>query len=116
LEKLAVSDDESNSNKKAGVLAEGSESTIASGSVGLKESLALTPVFANITNVTTAGEVTRISFGESYGGVGSRLHTSVAMPTQVALELATLIQQVVGVHLKRMEQEAEVVKQKKSLN
>lgn len=93
-----------------------SVSTADSGPVGLKESLALTPVFANITNVTTMGDVTRISFGESYAGVGTRLHTSVVLPTQSALELATLIQQVVGTHQKRIKQEMDEAKQKKSLN
>lgn len=110
-----MSDDENNLNKPKLTLENDSESG-TSGPVGLKESLALTPVFANITNVTTVGNVTRVSFGESYGGVGSRLHTSVVLPTQAALELATLIQQVVGAHQQRMEREAEAAKPKKSLN
>lgn len=79
----------------------------------LQETLNVAPVFANMTNVTVAGEVTRIAFGETYGGVSPKYHTAVALPTQAALELAKLIQQVVGAHLQRMETEA---KPKGSLN
>lgn len=90
--------------------------TDSQGPLGLKESIGITPAFANITNVTTAGEVTRISFGESYGGIGTRYHTAVVLPTQAALELANLIQQVVGAHQKRMEQEIISAEKKGSIN
>ena len=83
---------------------------------GLQESLDLTPVFANLTNVTTAGGITRIAFGEIYGGVGQKYHTSVVLPTQVALEMSKLIQQVVGVHQKRIESEAKNMEPPESIN
>lgn len=86
------------------------------GPAGLKESIGIKPTFSNITNVTAAGDVTRISFGESYGGLGSSFHTSVVLPTQAALELAALIQKVVGAHQKRVEQEANVIDPKGSIN
>lgn len=83
----------------------------------LNDSMAVTPVFANITNITTSGDVTRISFGETWGGgAGPRYHTAVVMPTQAALELATLIQQIVAVHQQRIAQEAEAHNKKGSLN
>ena len=86
------------------------------GPTGLQESLNVTPVFANMTNVTVAGEVTRIAFGETYGGVSPKYHTAVALPTHAALELAKLIQQVVGAHLQRIESEANEAGPKGPLN
>lgn len=82
----------------------------------LEKSIEIPPTFANITNVTAAGEVARISFGEFYGNAGPKYHTSVVLPTRAALEFAKLIQQVVGEHQKRMEMEAQASTPKGTLN
>lgn len=74
---------------------EGEVNKIISDSKFKESALEVSPLYANRYYVYSSSGITRISFGEIYPGNEEKYHSSIAMTTEVAENLAHLILKVI---------------------